>query len=94
VGLSITTTTADLTIDATHHTIIANCTGGAVNLTLPTAATCTGRVYYITKSDETTNLMSFNIPLKLTESTNVPSYNYTKRLTIQSDGANWRVISE
>jgi trimeric autotransporter adhesin len=94
VGLSITTTTADLTIDATHHTIIANCTGGAVNLTLPTASTCTGRVYYITKSDETTNLMSFNTALKLTETTNVLSYNYTKRLTIQSDGANWRVISE
>jgi hypothetical protein len=94
VGLSITTTTADLTIDATHHTIIANCTSGAINLTLPTASTCTGRVYYITKSDETTNLMSFNTALKLTETTNVLSYNYTKRLTIQSDGANWRVISE
>jgi hypothetical protein len=32
--------------------------------------------------------------LKLTETTNVSSYNFTKRLTIQSDGANWRVISE
>jgi hypothetical protein len=94
VGLSITTTTADLTLDATHHTVIANCTSAAVNLTLPAASTCTGRVYFITKSDETTNLMAFNIPLKLTESTNVSSYNYTKRLTIQSDGANWRVISE
>ena len=94
VGLSIVTTTADLTLDATHHTVIANCTSAAVNLTLPAASTCTGRVYYITKSDETTNLVAFNLPLKLTESTNVSSYNYTKRLTIQSDGANWRVISE
>jgi hypothetical protein len=94
IGASITTTTAALTLDATHFTVIANCTSGAVALSLPAAATCTGRIYYITKSDETTNLMSFNIPLKLTESTNVSSYNYTKRLTIQSDGSNWRVISE
>jgi hypothetical protein len=94
IGASITTTTAALTLDATHFTVIANCTSGAVALTLPAAATCTGRIYNITKSDETTNLMSFSIPLKLTETTNVSSYNYTKRLTIQSDGANWRVISE
>jgi hypothetical protein len=94
VGMSITTTTSALTLDGTHYTVIANCTAGAVALTLPMASTCSGRIYYITKSDETTNLLSFNIPLKLTESTNVSSYNYTKRLTIQSDGANWRVISE
>jgi hypothetical protein len=94
VGMSITTTTSALTLDATHYTVIANCAGGAVALTLPAASTCAGRLYYITKSDETTNALSFSIPLKLTESTNVSSYNYTKRLTIQSDGANWRVISE
>jgi hypothetical protein len=94
VGMSITTTTAALTLDATHYTVIANCTAGAVALTLPAAGTCAGRIYYITKSDETTNLMSFTTPLKLTESTNVSSYNYTKRLTVQSDGTNWRVISE
>ena len=94
VGMSITTTTSALTLDGTHYTVIANCAGGAIALTLPAASTCSGRLYYITKSDETTNALSFSIPLKLTESTNVSSYNYTKRLTIQSDGANWRVISE
>jgi hypothetical protein len=94
VGMSITTTTTALTLDGTHYTVIANCAGGAIALTLPAASTCSGRLYYITKSDETTNALSFSIPLKLTESTNVSSYNYTKRLTIQSDGANWRVISE
>jgi hypothetical protein len=94
LSMPITTTTSALTLDATHYTVIANCTGGAIALTLPAASTCANRIYYITKSDETTNALSFSIPLKLTESTNVSSYNYTKRLTIQSDGANWRVISE
>ena len=94
VGMSITTITGALTLDGTHHTVIANCTSGAIALTLPAAATCTGRMYFITKSDETTNALSFSIPLKLTETTNVSSYNFTKRLTIQSDGTNWRVISE
>jgi hypothetical protein len=92
--MPITTTISALTLDATHYTVIANCTAGAIALTLPAAATCANRIYYITKSDETTNALSFNIPLKLTETTNVSSYNYTKRLTIQSDGTNWRVISE
>jgi hypothetical protein len=94
LSMPITTTTSALTLDATHYTVIANCTAGAVALTLPAASTCANRIYYITKSDETTNALSFNIPLKLTETTNVSSYNFTKRLTIQSDGANWRVISE
>jgi hypothetical protein len=94
VSMSITTTTSALTLDATHYTVIANCTAGAIALTLPAATTCTGRIYNITKSDETTNALSFSIPLKLTETTNVSSYNFTKRLRIQSDGTNWRVISE
>ncbi len=94
LSMPITTTTGALTLDATHYTVIANCTSGAVALTLPAAAACASRIYYITKSDETTNALSFNIPLKLTETTNVSSYNFTKRLTIQSDGTNWRVISE
>ena len=94
VSMSITTTTSALTLDATHHTVIANCTSGAIALTLPAASTCAGRMYFITKSDETTNALSFSIPLKLTETTNVSSYNFTKRLIVQSDGANWRVISE
>ncbi|MDZ7878530.1 MAG: hypothetical protein U5L45_12700 [Saprospiraceae bacterium] len=94
VGMSITTTTSALALDATHYTVIANCSSGAIALTLPAASSCAGRLYYITKSDETTNLLSFSVPLKLTETTNVSSYNYTKRLTIQSDGLNWRVISE
>ena len=94
LSMPITTTTGALTLDATHYTVIANCTSGAVALTLPAAASCANRIYYITKSDETTNALSFSIPLKLTETTNVSSYNFTKRLTIQSDGTNWRVISE
>ena len=94
LSMPITTTTSALTLDATHYTVIANCTGGTIALTLPAAASCANRIYYITKSDETTNALTFSIPLKLTETTNVSSYNFTKRLTIQSDGANWRVISE
>jgi hypothetical protein len=92
----VTTSAAVFTVTNAHHTIIANCTAlVGVTLTLPTAdATNVGRIYYISKSDETTNLLSFTTPLKLTETTNVSSYNYTKRLIIQSDGANWRVISE
>jgi hypothetical protein len=92
----VTTAAATFAVTDAHHTIIADCTAPAgVTLTLPAAAsTNRGRIYYISKSDETTNLLAFNIPLKLTETTNVSSYNYTKRLTIQSDGANWRVISE
>jgi hypothetical protein len=91
----VTTSAATFAVTNAHHTIIADCTALAgVTLNLPVASTCTGRIYYISKSDETTNLLSFNIPLKLTETTNVSSYNYTKRLTIQSDGASWRVISE
>jgi hypothetical protein len=96
-AFSITTVTSaasPVTLDATHHTIVANCTTAGVTVNLPTASTCTGRVYFISKSDETTNLLSFGTPLKLTEATDVSSYNYTKRLIIQSDGANWRVISE
>jgi hypothetical protein len=98
VSMSIVNTSAaTFTLDATHHTLIADCTTATIAVTLPDPTGCTGRMYYISKSDETTNPLTFSRPLRLTDGATpvtVSSYNYTKRLIIQSDGTNWRVISE
>jgi hypothetical protein len=95
--LPVTSAASPVTLDETHHTLIADCTTATIAVTLPDPTGCTGRMYYISKSDETTNPLTFSRPLRLTDGATpvtVSSYNYTKRLIIQSDGANWRVISE
>lgn len=86
--------TGATTLAATDYIVLANATSGAVALTLPAANTCSGRMYYIGKTDESANTVSFSPALYLTETTTVASINFAKKYKIVSDGTNWIIYNE
>ncbi|MBL7813864.1 MAG: hypothetical protein JNL70_02575 [Saprospiraceae bacterium] len=94
MGVSYRKVTGNTTLAATDYVVLANATSGAITLTLPTASTCVGRIYYIGKSDEGTNAVNFSPAIYLTETTTIASINFAKKYKIVSDGTNWWIYSE
>ena len=89
---SISTVSGNYTALMSDYTILTNSTTGSFTLTLPSAASSTGKVYVIRKIDETSNLLNFSPALKLTETTTISSINYPKTIRIQSNGTSWYII--
>lgn len=86
--------TAATTLAATDYIVLANATSGAITLTLPSANTCSGRIYNIGKTDESTNAVTFSPALYLTETTTIASVNFAKKYRVVSDGSNWWIYNE
>ena len=61
ISANITSTSGNLTLDDTHHTIILS---GNHNITLPAANSCNGRVYII-KKNPLPKLLILNVCLKV-----------------------------
>lgn len=89
---AISTITANYTATSSDYTILCNNNGGTFQLTLPSAASISGKIYVIRKTDESTNLLTISPSLKLTESTTISSLDYPKTIRIQSDGTSWYII--
>jgi hypothetical protein len=86
--------TAATSLVATDHIVLANAAGGAITLTLPAANTCSGRIYYVGKTDESVNAVTFAPALNLTETTTIASVNFAKKYKIVSDGTSWWIYNE
>lgn len=87
--LPITSTTASITLDERHHTLLVN-NSSAVTVTLPAASTCSGRVYIIVHQTANTCNISSYFAINLSAQTTVGS---NTSITLQSDGTNWyRII--
>lgn len=91
----LTTSAASLTLGDTHHTVLCNTSSNDQTINLPSASTCTGRVYFIKCINATHAVTiepsgsqtidgSLNIVLRVI-------YDFA---IIQSDGANWHLFSE
>jgi hypothetical protein len=94
LGMAITTKTASYTASGSDYTILCNNTSGAITISLPTAAGCTGRVYVIKKVSPAGNTVTVDGYLAETidgNSTYVLTTQYST-VTIQSDGTNWWVL--
>lgn len=94
MAVSYRKVTANATLANTDYVVMANATSGNVTLTLPAAASYTGRIYYVGKTDESTNTVTFSPALKLTETTTISSINFAKKYKIVSDGTDWWIYSE
>ena len=94
MSVSYRKVTADATLAITDYVVLANATGSAVILTLPAAASCAGRIYFVGKTDESVNTVTFSPVLRLTETTNITSINYAKKFKIVSDGTDWWIYNE
>ncbi len=90
--LGIVKETANYTVVDGDHTILADVSGGAFTITLPTASSSTGRVLLIRKIDETNNVLEFSQSIKYSETTSFTTLNYLSTIRIQSDGTAWYKI--
>jgi hypothetical protein len=88
VGYAITTTSANLTLDATHYTVII--TGGTPTITLPAAAAGNSRrIYVIVNQTGTARTISTYKDFAGANATTIAA---TSSVTIQSNGTNWYLI--
>jgi hypothetical protein len=93
-GLTVTTITTDLTLDASHHVVICNNGAAEKTMTLPTAVGIKGRIYIIKRDDtsttnviiETTSAQTIDGDLTLTLT------NAKEGAILISDGVNWKKI--
>jgi hypothetical protein len=83
VGHSIITTSSSPSLDATNYTVIL--TGGNPSVTLPTASTCTGRIYIIVNQITARTISTYK-DFAAANSTTIPA---NSSITVQSDGSNW-----
>jgi outer membrane lipoprotein-sorting protein len=89
---NIVKTAVSHTVVANDYTILANTTTAGLTITLPAATGNTGRILVIRKTDETANVLTFNLPVKISETTSVTSLNVNSTIRIQSDGTDWYKI--
>lgn len=86
VATNIITTTANLILDETYYTVIVNAN---INITLPVANTCTGRIYILKKLNVgNANISSF------VNNNAVASTTFGRGvIQLQSDGTSWQQIN-
>ena len=94
VGYAVTNITSATTLDNTHNVVL--CNTGAYTVTLPAAASNTGRIYYIknidTDGDDIT--IDGNGAETIDGSATYVLDTYLRNIKIISDGSNWHVISD
>lgn len=90
----ITGVSADTTLDNTHFTVKVDASGANRTITLPAAATCSGRIYNIKKIDSSANSVTIDgngaetIDGAATKSTTTQYAGWQ----IQSDSSNWIIL--
>ncbi len=96
LATAITTKTANYTASGNDYTILCNNTSGAITISLPTAVGVTGRIYVIKKISGAGNNVTIDGFASETidgVTTNTLTTQYNS-IMIQSDGANWYILSK
>ena len=93
---SIKTVTASETLDLFDDTVLVDTTSGDVTLTLPTAASSTGKQYSVTKSAGASNdaIVDPNGAETIGGETSIKLPSIGDRITFQSNGTSWTIVSE
>ncbi len=87
IATAITTTSSNITLNETHHTVIVNSNS---TITLPAANTCEGRIYVIKNTVGNPLNISSYVTASGNNSTNVPS---NSTIELQSNGTTWNSLS-
>src|SRR5207237_2391799 len=92
LAMAINTVSANYTASASDNTILANTTSGSITITLPAAASITGRIYTLKKIGSG----GIDNPLTITPASGTIDggasfiiYNDWSYVTLQTDGTNW-----
>lgn len=88
VGMPITITGSNLTLDNTHHTVIIN--SGSAVITLPSASSVPKRIYKLVNYNAGAVTIS-TVSRDGSTTTTLPS---NAKWTVQSDGSNWYVVED
>lgn len=92
-SFAITTITNSTILDNTYFTVLGN-NSSDITVTLPTASSCTGRIYHIKKVSNNANTITINVATGITidgSATDViATFNQSK--TYQSSGTNWIIL--
>lgn len=94
-GAAITSTSSDITLDASHYTLQVDATGANRTETLPAASTCTRRIYVILKIDASANTVTIdgNGGETISGAATQVITTQWKGYMIQSTGSAWVIIS-
>jgi uncharacterized protein (TIGR02145 family) len=94
MGLKLNTITSATTLDQTHNVVL--CNTGAYTVTLPAAASNTGKVYYIKNIDSDGDNINIdgNGSETINGATTYVLHSYNDGIRIVSDGTGWHVIEE
>jgi hypothetical protein len=94
VAQAITTKTAGYTVTANDYTVLCNATSAAFAVTLPDAATLSGKVYNVKKIDSSVNAVTITptAPDLIDGSATAVLLTQWTSLTFQSDGSNWYIL--
>jgi hypothetical protein len=87
IGNSIVTTTANLTLNATHYSVII--TGGTPTMTLPAAASNSRRIYVIVNHTNSARNISTYMNIGGNNANNIAA---NSAITVQSNGTSWYQI--
>ena len=92
LGLGLTSITTSTTLNNTHNVVLCN---SELTLTLPSAASNTGRIYYIKNNNSAGhNITIDGVSSETIEgSTTYLLEEYNQTITIISDGTSWLVIA-
>lgn len=85
---------ADYTVVLADFTITCDATGGDINISLPQASTATGKVYIITKDDNTTNFVTID-PFGAETISGQPIFKFRnpkQSMMVQSTGSTWVIL--
>jgi hypothetical protein len=94
-SLSVASKSANYTLTSSDDVILADASGGAFTLTLPAAASNTGKVFYIIRTDNTpANALTLdgNGAETIQGATTRALYTQYESVKIISDGSNWAVL--
>jgi len=94
MGYKVNTITSATTLDNTHNVVL--CNTGPYTVTLPAAASNTGRVYYIKNDDVDGDVITIdgNASETINGSATYSLESYNHVVQIISNGTNWHVIEE
>lgn len=83
----------DYRLKTTDSTIFCDTENKAFTLYLPDASGSPGKVFVISKIDETANELNIIPPILLSKKTSISFLNYPKSFRIKSDGSAWYIIN-
>ncbi len=96
MGLAHTVVTAVCTLDISYNTVLASDASGDFTITLPAAASNSGRVYYIKKTNSSENEITIdgNSTETIDGATEVVLYVQYDAIRILCDGSNWHIVAD